>query len=143
MCLFEFCTLRHSLTNPAPSPVKARWLNGLCNQIVETIHRHQRSPTLRESWFNSMSSLQKGWLSSERRLFKSFLFFIIVDLQCSANFCCAAKWPTYTSMYVLFFTPFSIMFHHKWSDIVPCATEQNLSAFTMSAWFASKPYASF
>ena len=59
--------------------------------------------------------------------FKIFLFFFfaIVDLQCSVNFCCTAKWPshthTHTYIYTLFLTLSSIMFHYKWLDIVPCA----------------------
>ena len=73
-----------------------------------------------------------------------FLVFIIIDLQCSVNFCCTAKWPSYTYIYVcvfciaspamhlrkyifffshthiLFLTLSSIMFHRNWLDIVPC-----------------------
>ena len=36
------------------------------------------------------------------------------------NFCCTAKWPSYTLTHVLFFTLSSTMFHHKWLDMVPC-----------------------
>ena len=49
---------------------------------------------------------------------KDFLFFsIVVDLQCSVSFCCTAAWPH------LFLTLSSIMFHHKWLGIVPCAIQ--------------------
>jgi len=51
-----------------------------------------------------------------------FSFFIIVDLQCSVNFCCTAKWPSNTCIYILLFSLSSIMFHHKWLDIIPCAS---------------------
>ena len=30
--------------------------------------------------------------------------FIILDVQCSVNFCCTAKWPIYTFIDILFFT---------------------------------------
>ena len=49
------------------------------------------------------------------------IFFIIVDLQCSVNFCFIAKKPSYTNIYILFLTLSSILFHHKCLDIVPCA----------------------
>ena len=35
--------------------------------------------------------------------------FIIVDLQCSINFCCTANCPSYIYTYILFLTLFSIM----------------------------------
>ena len=34
-------------------------------------------------------------------LFKNF--FIVVYLQCSVNFCCTARWPSYTLIYIPFF----------------------------------------
>ena len=37
-----------------------------------------------------------------------FNFFIIVDLQWPVNFCCTAKYPSYTFRYILFFTLSSI-----------------------------------
>ena len=40
-------------------------------------------------------------------------FFITVDLQCSVNFCCTAKWPSHTYIYMLFQTLSSFVFHHK------------------------------
>ena len=55
------------------------------------------------------------------------IFLILVDLQCSVNFCCTAKWPSHTYIYIhiLFLTLSSIIFHHKWLDIVPCAVQQD------------------
>ena len=37
------------------------------------------------------------------------------------------QWPSYTCIYILFLTLFSIMFHHKWLDSVPCATQQDVA----------------
>ena len=54
------------------------------------------------------------------------IIFIIMDLQCSVNFCSTAQWPSYTYTYILFLTLSFIMFHHKWLDIVPCALQQDL-----------------
>ena len=57
-----------------------------------------------------------------------FIFSGVVDLQCSVNCCCIAKWPghTHTHIYVLFLALFSIMFHHKWLDPVPGAINPKL-----------------
>ena len=41
-----------------------------------------------------------------------FLYWSIVDLQC-VNFCCTAKWLSYTYMYILFF---NILFHYGLSQ---------------------------
>ena len=38
-------------------------------------------------------------------------FFIVVDLQYYENFCCAAKWPSYTYIHIHFLILLSIMFH--------------------------------
>ena len=57
------------------------------------------------------------------------IFLIIVDLQCSANFCCTAKRPSHTHIHLLFVILFSIMFYHKWLDIVPCAIRQDHIAY--------------
>ena len=74
---------------------------------------------------------------------KIFIFSIIVDLQCSVNFCCTAKGPgyTYTHVDILFLTLPSIMFHHKRLGIVPCAIQQNLIAYLlqMQEFVSTKP----
>ena len=46
---------------------------------------------------------------------ESFFFFsfLIVDVQCSVNFCCIAKWPSYTYIGILFLILSFITFHHK------------------------------
>ena len=41
---------------------------------------------------------------------------------------CVCGW-VYTYIYVLFLTFSSIMFHHKWLGIVPCAIQQGLIAY--------------
>ena len=76
-----------------------------------------------------------------------FLFFsLIVDLQCSVNFFCIAKWPSHICVWlsfsfshiILFLTLSSIMFHHKWLGRVPCAMQQDLIAYPLQMqWFAS------
>ena len=63
--------------------------------------------------------------------FKIFIFPIIVALECSVNFCCTAKWPTQSYTYILFFTLPSIMFYHKWLDVVACATQQDRIAYPL------------
>ena len=47
------------------------------------------------------------------------LFFfnvIIVDLLCSVNFCCMAKWPSYTYIYTHSF--FHFIFYHVLSQVI-------------------------
>ena len=52
-----------------------------------------------------------------------FKFFLIVDLQCSVNFCYIAKRPSYTYTYIHFLTLSSIVFHHKgWQYSSLCQT---------------------
>ena len=46
-------------------------------------------------------------------------YWSIVDLQCRVNFCCTAKWSSYTYTYTFFFTFFSIMVYHRILNIVP------------------------
>ena len=64
-----------------------------------------------------------------------FIFSITVDLQFSVHFYRTAKWPSHSYMNVYIHTHththtysfshlFSIMFHHKWLDRVPCAAQQ-------------------
>ena len=60
-----------------------------------------------------------------------FYFSIIVSLQCSVNFYCTAEEPSHTYTYILFLTLSSIMFHHKWLDIVPCGIQQDLIAYPL------------
>ena len=57
------------------------------------------------------------------------IIIILVVFQCFVNFCCTAKWPSHTPIYILFFSLSSIMFHHKWSDIMPGAIQQNPIAY--------------
>lgn len=47
-----------------------------------------------------------------------FIFSTIFGLQCTVNFLLYSK-VTQSHIYILFLTLSSIMFHHKWLDIVP------------------------
>ena len=58
---------------------------------------------------------------------------IIVDLQCSVNFCYTAKWPSH----ILFLVLSSIMFYRKWLDIVPNAPVIHIYAFFFSYYLPS------
>ena len=91
-----------------------------------------------------------SWLALEKTsFFYDFYFSIIVDVQCSVNFYCTAKWPSHTyiyicmyvciyiymcvcvCIYILFLTLCSIMFHHKWPNIVPCAIQKYFIAYPL------------
>lgn len=67
---------------------------------------------------------------SSRIFFFLILFFyiknIIVDLQCSANFCCDPADPVIHTIPVhfLFLTFSCILIRHKWLDTDPCAAQQ-------------------
>ena len=54
----------------------------------------------------------------------NFLNSSIVDLQCSVNFCCTAKWPSQTYINIYSFS--HIIFHHVLSRVIgyssPCCT---------------------
>ena len=58
--------------------------------------------------------------------FLNLFYWSIVDLQCYINFCCTAKWLSYTYLYTFFFIFLSMMVYHRILNIVPCATQQNL-----------------
>ena len=69
-----------------------------------------------------------------------FKIFIIVDLQRSVNFCCTAKWPSYTYTHIFF--P-HIILHHAPSQVTgqSCATQQDLIAypFQMQSFASPNP----
>ena len=57
----------------------------------------------------------------KKHLNSFFLYFVffIVDLQCCVNFCCIAKWPSHTCVYILFLLSSPIMFYPKRWNAVP------------------------
>ena len=75
------------------------------------------------------------------RLSYSFLFFffslLMIFIFCYSwftgfcQFLHTAKWPSHTHTYFLFLTLSPITFHQKWLDIVPCATQQDLIAYSL------------
>ena len=58
-----------------------------------------------------------------------YFVFIMVDLQCFANFCSTAKRPSHTHIDILFLILSSIMFYPKWLDRVPWAVQRDLLAY--------------
>ena len=59
----------------------------------------------------------------EKRFFKIFFFLkIIVDLQCSVNFCCTAKWPSYTYVCVCIYI---YTYIHSFPHILSCSIRSN------------------
>ena len=62
-------------------------------------------------------------------------FSTVVDLHCSVNFCCIAKWPSHTYTYIIFLVLPFIMSHYKWLDIVPWAMQQDHIAYPFFFFF--------
>ena len=74
-------------------------------------------------------------------IFLDLSFSIVVDLKCSVNFCCTAKWSghKYTHTHIVFLTLSSSMFHHKCLVIVPCAIQHVVITYPFQMqYFASK-----
>ena len=63
------------------------------------------------------------------QLFFKNLFFKLKYswFQCCVHFCCTAKWLSYTSTHILFYTLF-IMVYPRTLRIVPCAVQEVLAA---------------
>ena len=72
------------------------------------------------------------WHFTQVFLFMIFIFSIVVSLQCSVSFYCTAKWPSHTYI-ILFLTLSSIMLHHKWLYVVPCALQQDSIAYPLQS----------
>ena len=75
----------------------------------------------------------------ESRRPHSFLnkFFIVVDLQCSVNFCRTAKWPSYTYICIHSFS--HIILHHVPSQM----TRYSSLCHTAGSHFSCTPNATF
>ena len=70
-----------------------------------TAHGNFRSPTC---WARPGIAPKSSWILvgfiSAAPQWEQLKFLIIVDLQCSVNFCCIAKWPvSYIHLYTFFF----------------------------------------
>ena len=63
-------------------------------------------------WIHNKNNKTKI-LSRSHTFHLSFKKIIVVDLQCSVNFCYNAKWPSHTYIYFLF----HIIFHHVPSPV--------------------------
>ena len=55
---------------------------------------------------------------------------IIVDLQCSVNFCCTVKWPSHTYPYILFLILSAIMFPAAFLSICPLSARYCMTVDT-------------
>ena len=113
----SWISLSHISLEISSSPMT---LNTICVLITFMIILNICSQILWQSFLRK-TELNFTSLNMECALYIVTLFlnfvFIIVDLQCYINFCCTAKWPSHISIYMLFFTLSSIVFHHKWWDI--------------------------
>ena len=72
-------------------------------------------PFLATNWYSFFSS--SVCVLGEWVVF--FFYQSVVDLQCSANFCCTAKWPIHTCIYTFFFVFFSFIIFPRGLDTVP------------------------
>ena len=69
--------------------------------------------------------------------FNIFCFPIIIDLQCSVNFCCTAKWQSYIYIYTYIYINVYSFSHYPpscsitWPDIVSCTIQQDFIAYPL------------
>ena len=125
--------LSHSKVRELSSSYKRCWLD---NSDATVWHYKTeawdtcRNKTSLKYWV--FSSLWTSWdIYLNYYLVPQFLkfYFIIVDLQCSVNFCCIAKWPSLT--YTLFFSYYLPLRSTQLIGYIPCAIQQNLIAYPL------------
>ena len=94
---------------------------------------HWARPGLKpaSSWILVTFVTAEPWWELEEYFYFLKNIFIRVDLQCSINFYCTAKWPSYTYIYMHSFS--HIIFHYVPSQMirVPYAIQQDLIAYLL------------
>ena len=102
----------------SPRPIASESLEGVGPRSLE-FYKHPRwfwCKLTFQNIFNPSSDQAGYFFSNAFSYFLKMLFYSsIVNLQCCINFCCIAKWFSYTYAYILF----HILFHYGLSqDIV-------------------------
>ena len=105
----------------ANTDVLVTWFCSM-NKALSTHNHHQHRTQLHSYTFRKCTVTEHM-----KQIIFFFVLYIfnwsIVDLQCCVNYCCTAKWFSYTYMHAFFFIFFSIMAYHRILNIVLCAIQ--------------------
>ena len=71
----------------------------------------------------------------------SLNFFTRVDVHCSVNFCCTAKWTSHTSIHTFSYYLSSCSITSDWT--VPCVIQQDLITYPFCMWQSAYLYKPF